>query len=74
MNISPKATKAELLKIIQDLRDEATGWHQHAKKLEDKLAAANTTVDSVADRKPWALIAIVAALAFVVGVVVGWWL
>jgi len=62
-------------KAIMDLRDEATGWHQHAKQLEDELAdemhisltAANARVHRVADRKPWRLISIVAVVAFWLG-------
>jgi len=62
-------------RTIMDLRDEATGWHQEAKRLEDKLAdemqitltAANTRVHQMADRKPWKLIAIVAVVAFGLG-------
>jgi len=62
-------------RTIMDLRDEATGWHQEAKRLEDKLAdemqitltAANARVHRMADRKPWRLIAIVAVVAFGLG-------
>lgn len=52
MKIDPKATKADLRRIIDDLRDEATGWHQAAKRAEDKLEAL---VDQTGDRKPWLL-------------------
>jgi hypothetical protein len=76
MKIDPKATKAELLKIITDLRDEATGYHQQAKRLEERLAEAwaenitlaNSRVVMMAHRKPWKL----ALLALAVGVVIGW--
>jgi hypothetical protein len=76
MKIDPKATKAELIKIIQDLRDEATGWHQRAKSLEDEVAGlfaenaslVNAKLHRMGDRKPWKLV----ALTFVAGVVAGW--
>jgi hypothetical protein len=76
MKLDPKATKAELIKIIQDLRDEATGWHQRAKTLEDELAGqfaenaslVNAKLHRMGDNKPWKLV----ALAFIAGVVAGW--
>jgi formate/nitrite transporter FocA (FNT family) len=79
MKLDPKATKAELIKIIQDLRDEATGWHQRAKTLEDELAGlfaenaslVNAKLHRMGDRKPWKLIAITAGIAFGMGVIVG---
>ena len=83
MKIPANANTKQLRKIIDDLRDEATGWHQAAKKAEgalqaaqDQLAArihadllkANTRIDAMGDNKPWRL----AALAFVAGIVIGW--
>ena len=67
MKIDPKATKADLLKIIDDLRDEAIGWHQNAKSLEDDItelrAELSRRIDAMGDNKPWKL----ASLAFVAG-------
>lgn len=76
MKIPANANTKYLRKIIADLRDEATGWHQRAKTLEDQIAAmtaehiatANSRVDAMGDNKPWKL----AALAFVTGIVIGW--
>ena len=68
MKIPANANTKYLRKIIADLRVEATGWHQATKKAEDALAAANAKVDRIGDNKPWKLI----ALAFVAGIVIGW--
>lgn len=83
MKITTKTTRAELIKIAQDLRDEATGWHQRAKSLEDELEqardmiadivnrnafAANARIDRMGENKPWKL----ATLAFVAGIVTGY--
>jgi len=75
MSITTKTTKAEMLKIIQDLRDEATGWHQHAKQLEDRLTSviaeniecASLQVNQAHTQLPW----LFPALALVVGIVIG---
>ena len=75
MNITTKTTKAEMLKIIQDLRDEATGWHQHAKQLEDRLAGViaenieytSLQVNQARAQLPW----LFPALALVAGIIIG---
>lgn len=78
MKITTKTTRAELIKIAQDLRVEATGWHQEAKRLEDRLAVviaesivqvnARASAETIGDNMLWEMV----SLALVIGIIIGW--